>query len=104
MSISAYRNTMTEKALMETIQAAAKALGYLVYHPYDSRRSEPGWPDLFLVRNGAILVYETKTATGRVRPAQLDWLEELQHGRVLSARIVRPADLDDVLEELREAS
>ena len=104
MSITAYRNTMTEKALMQAIRDAAGPLGYLTYHTYDSRRSEEGFPDLVIVKRGNLFFFETKTATGRVRPAQLNWLEELQNGQVLSARLVRPADLDDVLDELREAS
>lgn len=104
MTITAYRNSADERTLMNAIIEAATRRGYRVFHDEDSRKNPAGFPDLVLAKRGNLFFFETKTATGRIRPAQLDWLEELQNGQVLSARIVLPADLDDVLEELREAS
>lgn len=37
---------MTEGELQQAIIDLARVLGLLIYHPYDSRRSEPGYPDL----------------------------------------------------------
>ena len=44
---------LTEAQLQEMVVARSKALGWLVYHTYDSRRSASGFPDLVLARDGA---------------------------------------------------
>ena len=43
----------------------ARTLGWRVYHTYDSRRSQPGFPDLVLVRE-RILFLELKSETGKL--------------------------------------
>lgn len=57
----------TEKQFQQQVVGLARALGWWVYHPYDSRRSTPGYPDLTLVhpRNG-IIWRELKTQKGPV--------------------------------------
>lgn len=66
----------SEKAFQSQVVDAAKALGWLVYHTHDSRRSEPGFPDLVLVHETRkqILYRELKTQTGRTSPDQKKWL------------------------------
>jgi hypothetical protein len=94
---------MTERQLQDAIIGAAQRLGYLVYHVYDSRRSVPGFPDLVLLKGQKMLVLELKTDKGRVRPEQHVWLQAFMQAGV-TAKIIRPADLDDVLAELQEAN
>jgi hypothetical protein len=78
-----YRTTqaaqMTEAQLQGAIIAAAQRLGWLVYHTHDSRRSQPGYPDLHLVHEGRHLsiMRELKKQNGRLRPDQLEWLTTL---------------------------
>lgn len=69
----------SEKELQSQVVAQAKALGWMVYHTHDSRRSEPGFPDLVLVhaRHG-VLFRELKRASGRVSAAQKAWLAGLE--------------------------
>jgi hypothetical protein len=71
---------MTEKALQDAIIGAAERQGWLVYHTYDSRRSESGYPDLHLVHAelGISLLRELKSERGTVSPAQRKWLTALQ--------------------------
>ena len=71
--------TMREKQLQDAIVAAAQRLGWLVYHTHDSRRSQPGFPDLVLVHpgRGRILYRELKTMTGKVTTDQQKWLDAL---------------------------
>lgn len=86
---------MTEKAWQEIVVELATLYGWLHFHVYDSRRSDPGWPDLTLVKPPQLIFVELKTDKGRVRPAQRDWLTRL----ALCGQEVyvwRPADLDDV--------
>lgn len=68
---------MSEKALQGAVEQCARLLGYRVYHTYDSRRSEPGYPDLCMVRSGRLIYAELKAARGRVRPEQHAWLADL---------------------------
>lgn len=51
---------ITEKALTDMVIAQARALGWLVYHTHDSRRSAPGFPDIVAIRGDVLLVAELK--------------------------------------------
>lgn len=67
---------MSEKQLQEAIIQLARLRGFMVFHPYDSRRSTPGWPDVFLLhpRTGDVVVAELKSAVGKLTPAQWEWI------------------------------
>ena len=56
----------------------AERARWYVYHTYDSRRSDSGFPDLFMVRNGRAIAAELKTTVGRLSPAQNSWLVRLR--------------------------
>ena len=83
---------MTEKQFQAQVVQLATTLGYLVYHTYDSRRSQAGFPDLVLVGRGRVVFVELKTAKGRVSPAQKIWLSKLRevHPHVY---LLRPDDV-----------
>lgn len=78
---------MTERDLQAQIIEIAKAYGWMCFHPYDSRRSEPGFPDLTLVRNGHLIFAELKTEKGTTSKAQDKWLTELREAETTSRRI-----------------
>jgi len=69
---------MTEKQLQDNVIELAKRLGYLTFHTYDSRRSEPGFPDLVLVGKRRVIFIELKRQTGKLRREQQDWREALE--------------------------
>jgi VRR-NUC domain len=83
---------MSEAALQALIVEAAGWLGYAVFHPYDSRRSTLGFPDLTLVHRdtGRVIFAELKSAHGRLTPEQREWLSYL--GKRHEVRLWRPAD------------
>lgn len=87
---------MPEKVFQATIIGAAMRQGWLVYHTFDSRRSQPGFPDLVLVHPeaGKCLFRELKTQTGKTTPKQDEWLTALTHAG-LDAAVWRPADWFD---------
>jgi len=93
---------MTEKDLLEQCRAAAKGLGLLCYHTHDSRRSEPGFPDLVIVGRRGVLIRELKRQRGAVTSAQSAWLDALTTAGA-DADVWRPADLIDgtVLDQMR---
>ena len=72
--------------------------GWLVYHTHDSRRSQPGFPDLVLVKN-RVLFRELKTDKGRLTATQKEWIRALWDAGADIA-VWRPADIDDVAHEL----
>jgi hypothetical protein len=68
----------TEKRFMATVIAYATLHRWRVFHPFDSRKSTPGWPDLALVKGARLVLAELKTETGRTTAAQEEWLYALQ--------------------------
>jgi hypothetical protein len=64
---------MTEKELQGLVIDAAKLTGWRVYHTHDSRRSEPGFPDLVMVKGHRLIFSEL----GKTTPAQDSWIEAL---------------------------
>jgi hypothetical protein len=75
--MSAVLPPLTEKAFLEQVRGLARLLGWMVFHTHDSRRSEPGFPDLVLLRERVVWA-ELKTDTGRLTPAQVAWVEALR--------------------------
>jgi VRR-NUC domain len=76
-------------------------LAGLVFHPRFSVGSEPGWPDLVLIRrrDKRVLFRELKSDTGVVHPRQAAVLE-LMTACGLDAAVWRPSDLTRIGEEL----
>ena len=90
---------MSEKDFQKKVIELAKKLGYLVYHTYDSRGSEKGFPDLVLVSRHVIFA-ELKTNTGRLTDAQQDWMNKLTCASGVYAVVWRSKDWDDIVKIL----
>lgn len=71
---------ITEKQLQANVIELAGYLGWRCYHTHDSRRSQPGFPDLVLVHpDHGILFRELKRERNSpTTEAQRDWLYALQ--------------------------
>ena len=83
---------MTEREWQQQVVALARTLGYLVFHTHDSRRSQPGFPDLCCV--GRKVVYlELKRQDGKLTDHQEKWLAALRRAGA-EAYVLRPSDLD----------
>lgn len=83
----------SEKYFQDQVMELAERLGWLVYHVFDSRRSQAGFPDLVLLHpgTGRVLFRELKTQTGKTRKMQDVWLAGLRLGG-LDAKVWRPED------------
>ncbi len=68
---------MKEDQLLEAIRDYARLRGWLCYHTHDSRRSEPGFPDLVLVRGGRLIFAELKKEGEHPTKEQRKWLLQL---------------------------
>ena len=94
---------MTERQWQAQVEGLARFYGWRLFHAPDNRpnargkvqRVTPGFPDLFMVRDGEALAVELKTETGRVAPAQREWLDALAVVPGIDAYVWRPADFDD---------
>lgn len=89
---------MSEATLQINILGfAVESLGYLAYHTYDSRRSQPGFPDLVLVhsRQQRLIFAELKKETGRQSNEQKLWeghLRVIRSAVPLEFYLWRPTD------------
>lgn len=81
---------MTEKELQNMVLEACKVLRLQVYHTHDSRRSQPGFPDLVIVGR-AVEFWELKSETGKVTPEQREWQDRLRTAGATS-EVFRPSD------------
>lgn len=91
---------MTEKTWQAQVVELAGYYRWRHFHPYEMRRSDPGWPDLVLCRAPELIFAELKTDRGRLRPEQQDWLSLLAACRQ-EVHVWRPRDLEQVHARLR---
>jgi VRR-NUC domain-containing protein len=97
-------SAMAEKRFQMQLLQVARLAGWIAYHTFDSRKSPEGFPDVILVRpepgRGPVYAWECKTARGKVTMPQQMWLTALD-GKTISARVVRPSDLEDLVRLLQ---
>lgn len=96
--------TISEKEFQQQVVDAARRLGWRCFHTYDSRRSEPGFPDLLCVRDGELIVAELKSERGRLSPAQQRWIagfREVQYQRGVRVFVWKPSDWEQIERVLR---
>ena len=96
---------MTEKEFMGQVVELAKLTGHLVYHTYDSRRSEPGFTDLVIVgkRSEKPLFAELKVGRNGLSDAQREWGRTLSMCPGADYRIWRPRDWPEIESTLKGA-
>ena len=85
---------VSEKAFQATVVETAKLLGWRIFHVHDARRSEPGFPDLVLVRN-RVVFGELKTQRGRLSAEQAAWIRDLREAGAL-VHVWRPSDWPEI--------
>jgi hypothetical protein len=83
-----------EDQFQDAVIELCKLLGVSWYHPYFSRRSAAGWPDLALCGKQGFMTRELKTERGRLTADQQRWGSMLREAGV-SWDVWRPDDLRD---------
>lgn len=87
--------------LLPLVEKTAEAHGWRVCHVYPSRgrdgrwvtsTSSPGFPDVWLVRTGRLVVLELKSRDGRPRPGQPEWIADLATVPGVISRFAGPDD------------
>ncbi len=101
----------TEEEYTQTIIEYARLNHWLVYHTWNSRLSEPGFPDLVMIREFAVIA-EIKSENGRLSkarwnkkhtrllPGQDDWQAALISCSGVVYKLWRPSDWEDVVATL----
>lgn len=95
---------MSEKEFQGHVLDLARHHGWLCYHTFDSRRSQPGFPDLVMVRADRLLFAELKTEKGKLSAEQDNWINVLREfGNDVVANshhfypfVWRPSDLPEI--------
>ena len=100
---AAQQAPITEKAFQQDILDSARKLGWLCFHTFDSRRSEPGFPDIIAIRGATMLCLEVKDEDGEPSSAQEEWLARFQQVKYVEASLVRPEHRDQVNDVLNRA-
>jgi hypothetical protein len=83
---------VTEAQFQDTVVAMCKLLGIAWYHPFFSRRSAAGWPDLALCGKSGFLLRELKTEKGCLTRDQQEWGSMLRNAGQ-NWDVWRPGDL-----------
>ena len=91
-----------ERHLQDRLIEAARLCGWRVYHTFDSRRSQPGFPDLVMVRDGELLALELKRGPAEVVAMarsdsgreQLAWIADLREVPGVRAAVISPENED----------
>lgn len=96
----------SEKEFQAQVVQLAKLTGHLCYHTFDSRRSEPGFPDLVIIKPGMFrpLFVELKTESGKLSWPQEGWGKALRVCPGADYRIWRPSDWDEIEATLKGAA
>jgi hypothetical protein len=90
----------SEKGFQHQVLFFAALCQWRRYHTWDARRSEPGYPDLTLVRGPRLVFAELKTETGRLSAAQRNWIGALGETPA-EVYCWRPSDWADIQRVLR---
>jgi hypothetical protein len=79
---------MTEKVWQQSVSDLFRSLGWRGYHTLRSKGSQPGYPDLTLVRDRVVFL-ELKTESGKTTGKQKEWLSALERAGA-DVYVVRP--------------
>lgn len=93
---------VSEKQWQAWVIKLARLSGYLCYHPYDSRRSAYGYPDITLVRPPRLIFAELKTEKGKPTEYQQMWGEALVKCPGVEYYLWRPSQWKEVRDILHE--
>ena len=92
---------VTEKAFQASIIQLLKLKNILHFHDNDSRRNNAGLPDLIVIKNDTIFLWELKSEKGKLRPSQEVWLDALSKVKKVDVRVLRPNDWQQIEEALK---
>lgn len=91
----------TEAQFLRQVRELAKMLGWAFYHPFLSKWSERGWPDVTLVKPPRMILAELKGEGRKPTESQRHWLDLLKQVPGIEVYLWYPEDLEEIAEILR---
>jgi hypothetical protein len=92
---------ISEKEFQARVIELARSYGWEhIYHTFDSRRSEAGFPDLLLLRGEEIVVLELKVPPNKATAKQRAWLKAFERAHV-GAHLIYPDQWQLLVEGLK---
>jgi hypothetical protein len=99
ISVATYQRRQTEAQFMAAVREFAELHHWLVWH-FPNAIINPCVPDLFLFRDGILILAELKTERGKLSDRQVAMLLDLDaHG--ICCYLWRPSDWDEIETVLR---
>ena len=105
---------ITEKDFQATVIDLARTYGWIVGFTFDARKSEPGEPDLRMVRPPRVIFAELKTVKGKLTKGrwgnnrwfygQDEWGDALASCPGIEYYLWRPDGLDGEIERILKGS
>ena len=95
---------ISEKQFLQMVKDLAHTLGWRVYHTFDSRRSDAGFPDLVLCKPPRIIFAELKSEKGKATGPQNRWLSELALCFNVEVYLWFPSDWDALVKILQSTA
>ena len=98
---------VTERQLQNKVITWARLAGWRVFHPWSSKHSEAGFPDLVLLRPPRLVFVELKRLGKVPTTDQETWLYDLQLVECVKVYVWRPGDeaeIERVLARTEERS
>ncbi len=89
----------SEKQFQSRVVKLAVERGWRKYHVHFSQRSDPGWPDLILLRGRRQIAAELKVGKNKLTPEQQDWLRAFADARV-ETHLWTPGMWDEIVKTL----
>jgi hypothetical protein len=89
----------SEKAFMQQVIDLAHLQGFHTYHPHDSRRSAPGWPDVAIFGHGRFMLAEIKREKGYLSLDQRRVIGQLRAAGV-DVYVWKPSQWLEIVAEL----
>lgn len=93
--------SLSEKEFQSSVVDLAEAMGWRSWHDRDARRNAAGLPDWILLRPPRLLFIELKSETGRLRPEQRAWIDELARCPGVEVHVWKPGDWPEIEEALQ---
>lgn len=92
---------MPEYAIQDTLEAQARALGYLYFHDRSAKLNKPGFPDLHVVGYGKHWVIECKKDGEKPTAIQQQWLDAYKLAGV-QTRVALPHTYEAIIKEFQD--
>ena len=96
-------DVLTERELSQQVFDLAVLTGWRVvrFPAWRPTSTTPGFPDIVAVRGGRLLFAELKTETGKLTPAQREWLWLLAEAGGVDVYVWRPSNWRQAVQVLR---